>query len=56
VTDGVVIDEGTVTNWAITDDSNLLAVGALSSPRVVSTAFAFSMPAVDINYRGGPES
>jgi hypothetical protein len=37
-----------VTNWAITDASNLLAVGALSAPQAVTSANQFSLGAFDI--------
>jgi hypothetical protein len=51
ITDGVVSGNGTVTNWAITDGANLLAVGALSASQAVTSGNTFSLGAFDITIK-----
>jgi len=50
ITDGSVTGTATVTNWAVTDNTNsrLLAVGALSASQAVTSGNTFSLGAFDI--------
>jgi hypothetical protein len=51
ITDGAVSGDGTVNNWAITDGSALLAVGALSAGQAVVNGNTFSLGAFDITIK-----
>lgn len=51
ITDGAVSSNGTASNWAAVDvaNSRLLAVGAISSPQVVTSGNTFSLASFDIH-------
>ena len=51
ITDGTVSSTGTATHWAVTDASNLLAVGALSASKGVTSPGSFTLPPLDITVR-----
>jgi hypothetical protein len=51
VTDGDITGDGTVTHWAITDGSALLATGALAASQAVTNGNTFSLGAFDITVK-----
>jgi hypothetical protein len=51
ISDGSVTDNGTAQFWAITDGSNVLAVGDLSGTQAVTSGNTFSLGAFDITIK-----
>jgi len=51
ITDGTVNGTGTVTHWAVTDASALLATAALAASQAVTNGNTFALGAFDITVR-----